>query len=78
MPLSGYAHAWNLEMPTHEQLNSPTVYWVEPSSAVYGIRSVVQMIGNGSPSRPSAGMIFGRSSSNSLRFRSANFGSFGP
>ena len=66
----GYADARAVEL-THSD-------WSVPSSPVYGIMSVVHTIGNGSPSRPSAGMIFGRSSTNNLCFRSAYLGSSGP
>ena len=55
------------EMPTHEQLNSPTTKSVLPSepsghsSVFFGMKSPVHSSGSGSLPRPSAGMHSGMS-----------------
>ena len=40
-----------LEMPTHEQLNSPTMYTVVPLGPSAGMKSPVHSSGSGSPVR---------------------------
>merc|ERR1719450_432405 len=54
----------HLEMPTQEQLNSPTIHFSSLVAVPGGeelMKSEVHHSGMGSLSRPSAGMIFGRS-----------------
>merc|ERR1719424_2032340 len=71
--------ARHLEIPTHEQLNSPMIHF---SSGVptgdARMKSPVHHSGIGSSANPSAGITFSMSSVKNLFVKFANFGSSGP
>merc|ERR1711948_170582 len=71
----------HFEMPTHEQLNSPTIHFSSSGFVPAGeelIKSDVHHSGIGSSPRPSAGMIFVRSPSKKPLVKFANSCSSGP
>merc|ERR1719454_1617036 len=66
----------HLEMPTHEQLNSPTIHFSSSGLVPTGealMKSEVHHRGMGSSPRPRAGMILGRSQSAAVRKPSVRF-----
>jgi len=68
-------------MPTHEQLNSPTIHFSSSVGVPSGderMKSVVHHRGSGSSARSSAGMTNERSFDKKLSVRVLNFGSSGP
>merc|ERR1711871_8657 len=71
---------WNLERPTHEQLNSPMIHRVLSGvlSSSTGMKSPVHTNGSGSSARPKEGMILGMSFTVNFLIRSAYSGASGP
>ena len=73
--------AKHLEIPTHEQLNSPTIHFSCATGVPSGdanMKSVVHHNGIGSFGRPSAGITLSMSFVKKFVVRFANFGSSGP
>eukprot|EP00446_Apocalathium_sp_SHHI-4_P042846 CAMPEP_0177349838 /NCGR_PEP_ID=MMETSP0368-20130122/31009_1 /TAXON_ID=447022 ORGANISM="Scrippsiella hangoei-like, Strain SHHI-4" /NCGR_SAMPLE_ID=MMETSP0368 /ASSEMBLY_ACC=CAM_ASM_000363 /LENGTH=97 /DNA_ID=CAMNT_0018811737 /DNA_START=379 /DNA_END=675 /DNA_ORIENTATION=- len=73
--------AKHFEMPTHEQLNSPTIHFSSAAGVPSGdanMKSVVHHIGTGSAAKPKAGMINARSFSKKFVVKFLNFSSSGP
>merc|ERR1719460_3277012 len=71
----------HFEMPTHEQLNSPTIHFSCAEGVPGGdalMKSDVHQSGIGSSARPSAGITLGMSSPRKPRVKFANNGSSGP
>merc|ERR1719269_241588 len=84
-PASGLSLLQNagrhFEMPTHEQLNSPTIHFSCDEGVPGGdalMKSDVHQSGIGSSASPSDGITFGMSSPRKPRVRFANNGSSGP
>ena len=73
--------ARHLEMPTHEQLNSPTIHCSCSVGVPMGearMKSEVHHNGTGSLARPKAGITWGKSRSKKFFVKFMNFGSSGP
>merc|ERR1711967_187935 len=71
----------HFEMPTQEQLNSPTIHFSSSDGVPSGearMKSVVHHSGIGSSGMPRAGMILSRSVVRKFLVRFANLGSSGP
>merc|ERR1711972_17690 len=71
----------HFEMPTQEQLNSPTIHFSSDAGVPTGeakMKSVVHHKGIGSAAKPSAGMICAMSRVRKLYVKFLNFSSSGP
>merc|ERR1719262_2159202 len=71
----------HFEMPTQEQLNSPTIHFSSSAGVPSGdarMKSVVHHRGIGSSARPSEGITFTRSRFRKFSVKVVNFGSSGP